>query len=208
MSEFWHLRLLYAEPESVVISWNSRLFQWHQGNDCCDCCMLPTRQKHKELWFSYGAVVFVSMQSFRPTIQDQEPSWFIIYDFRSLSYVPHLFPSFFQYLQSIFPLLSGAFSILCHRQFNSPIHLSSFTLMGDGCLGILWMMTFLDHFSSKVLEPLSKCLHLAHCFSPFIIYPSSYPPTLFQMYPPPPLTFGYKSCIGQVFNKAFCLVLL
>jgi len=47
------------------------------------------------------------------------------------------------------------------------------------------MMTVLDLFSSKVLEPLSKCLHLAHCFPPFIIYPSSYPPTLFQMYPPP-----------------------
>lgn len=185
MSEFCHLRLLYAEPESVVISWNSRLFQWHQGNDCCDCCMLPTRQKHKELWFSYGAVVFVSMQSFRPTIQDQEPSWFMQFQIFVLHVCPPSFP-FFLSVSSIHISISVTSSILCHPQFNSPIHLSSFTLMGDGCLGILWMMTFLDLFSSKVLEPLSKCLHLVHCFSPFIIYPSSYPPTIFQTYPPPP----------------------
>lgn len=119
---------------------------------------------------------------------------------------PPSFP-FFLSVSSIHISISVTSSILCHPQFNSPIHLSSFTLMGDGCLGILWMMTFLDLFSSKVLEPLSKCLHLVHCFSPFIIYPSSYPPTIFQTYPPP-LTFGYKSCSGHVKKAYFCLVLL
>lgn len=76
----WHFALqctqstvtMYVTTETVTcwtwicciiscVSWNSRLFQWHQGNYCCDCCLLSTRQKYKELWFSYGAVVLVSM---------------------------------------------------------------------------------------------------------------------------------------------------
>lgn len=68
------------------VSWNSRVFQWHKGNYCCDCCLLLTGQKFKELWFSYGAVVLVSIP---------ELNMFI---FRSFSFSHNLFSSSFCYL--------------------------------------------------------------------------------------------------------------